>query len=88
MFRGELVPTEAELARREGREYEPAGVLLERIRAERASGGGGPERRAAGAEGSVSGARAFERLDRTREPLAAEAIGQRASGEWNQGMDG
>jgi type I restriction enzyme S subunit len=34
-FRGELVPTEAELARREGRGYEPASVLLERIRAER-----------------------------------------------------
>jgi hypothetical protein len=33
-FRGELVPTEAELARREGREYEPASVLLERIKAE------------------------------------------------------
>jgi type I restriction enzyme S subunit len=36
-FRGELVPTEAELARREGREYEPASVLLERIKAERES---------------------------------------------------
>lgn len=36
-FRGELVPTEAELARREGRDYEPASVLLERIRAERPS---------------------------------------------------
>lgn len=35
-FRGELVPSEAELVRREGREYEPAGVLLERIRRERA----------------------------------------------------
>jgi type I restriction enzyme S subunit len=35
-FRGELVPTEAELARREGREYESASLLLERIRAERA----------------------------------------------------
>jgi len=34
-FRGELVPTEAELARREGREYEPASVLLERIKQER-----------------------------------------------------
>ena len=34
-FRGELVPTEAELAREEDREYEPASVLLERIRAER-----------------------------------------------------
>jgi type I restriction enzyme S subunit len=31
-FRGELVPTEAELARREGREYEPASILLARIR--------------------------------------------------------
>jgi type I restriction enzyme S subunit len=33
-FRGELVPTEAELARREGRSYEPASVLLARIRSE------------------------------------------------------
>jgi len=32
-FRGELVPTEAEIARREGRSYEPASVLLERIKA-------------------------------------------------------
>jgi len=32
------VPTEAELARREGREYEPAGVLLERVRAGREDG--------------------------------------------------
>jgi len=35
-FRGELVPTEAELARRDGRTYEPAAALLERIKAERA----------------------------------------------------
>ena len=34
-FRGELVSTEAELARREGREYEHASVLLERIKKER-----------------------------------------------------
>jgi type I restriction enzyme, S subunit len=34
-FRGDLVPTEAELARREGRAYEPASTLLERIRAAR-----------------------------------------------------
>jgi type I restriction enzyme S subunit len=39
-FRGELVPTEAELARREGRAYEPAAALLERIRAERGQGTG------------------------------------------------
>ena len=32
---GRLVPTEAELARREGRDYEPASVLLRRILAER-----------------------------------------------------
>src|SRR5690606_10587714 len=32
---GRLVPTEAELARREGRSYEPAPVLLERILIER-----------------------------------------------------
>ncbi len=32
---GALVPTEAELARSEGRDYEPAGVLLERVLAER-----------------------------------------------------
>ncbi|MDI9430649.1 MAG: restriction endonuclease subunit S [Planctomycetota bacterium] len=35
-FRGELVPTEAELARQQDRDYEPAAVLLERIRAARA----------------------------------------------------
>jgi type I restriction enzyme S subunit len=31
-FRGELVPTEAELAKRDGRSYEPASVLLERVK--------------------------------------------------------
>lgn len=31
-FRGELVPTEQALAEQEGREYEPASVLLERLR--------------------------------------------------------
>ena len=34
-FRGELVPTEAELARREGRPYEPASALLAKIEAQR-----------------------------------------------------
>src|SRR5207247_3944756 len=37
-FRGELVPTEAELARKEGRTYEPASVLLTRIKFARAQG--------------------------------------------------
>jgi type I restriction enzyme, S subunit len=41
-FRGELVPTEAELARREGRSYEPASGLLEKIRTREAQR---PERR-------------------------------------------
>jgi len=36
-FAGELVETEADLARREGRDYEPASVLLQRIAAERQS---------------------------------------------------
>ena len=44
-FRGELVPTEAELARREGRDYEPASALLERVRAERAGTPKPPRRR-------------------------------------------
>ena len=38
-FRGELVPTEAELARRERRDYEPASVLLERIKVGRQQSG-------------------------------------------------
>jgi type I restriction enzyme S subunit len=38
-FRGELVPTEAELANQMGRSYESASALLERIRGDRASGG-------------------------------------------------
>ena len=36
-FHGELVPTEAELARREYRDYEPASVLLARIKSGRES---------------------------------------------------
>jgi hypothetical protein len=37
IIRGELVPTGAELARQEGRDYKPASVLLEHIRAARAN---------------------------------------------------
>lgn len=40
-FSGRLVPTEAELARQEGRDYEPASVLLERIRSEKKEKKGG-----------------------------------------------
>jgi type I restriction enzyme, S subunit len=49
-FRGELVPTEAELARQEGRDYETAAQLLARIRASHAENGAAVakrERRAA-----------------------------------------
>jgi type I restriction enzyme S subunit len=34
-FRGELVPTEAELARQEGRSYESASALLAKIKTQR-----------------------------------------------------
>jgi type I restriction enzyme S subunit len=44
-FRGELVPTEAELARQQNREYEPASVLLERIGASKESIAVVPKRR-------------------------------------------
>lgn len=37
-FSGELVPTEADTARQEGRDYEPASVLLERVKADAADG--------------------------------------------------
>ena len=42
-FRGELVPSEAELARRERRPYEPASLLLERIKVEHEAAGGKPK---------------------------------------------
>jgi type I restriction enzyme S subunit len=43
-FRGELVPTEAELARAEGRTYEPASDMLARIRKEREATAATPSR--------------------------------------------
>jgi type I restriction enzyme S subunit len=43
-FRGELVPTEAELARAEGRTYEPASDMLARIRKEREATAAAPSR--------------------------------------------
>ena len=60
-FCGELVPIEAELARREGRSYEPASVLLERIRAERASAAAAPKRRRQAATSASPGARSPQR---------------------------
>lgn len=64
-FRGDLVPTEAELARREGRVFEPASVLLERIRAERARRSKEAAGRAAGsAKGEVGRAANSSRRSR------------------------
>jgi type I restriction enzyme, S subunit len=57
-FRGELVPTEAELARRERRSYEPATVLLERVRGERAETSKGEGRRVRASTGGAVSARA------------------------------
>jgi type I restriction enzyme, S subunit len=45
-FRGDLVPTEAELARREGRAYEPAAALLERVKGQGAVAAGAGRRQA------------------------------------------
>ncbi len=42
---GRLVPTEAELAQQEGRDYEPASVLLDRIKADRESSANGKRRK-------------------------------------------
>ena len=43
-FRGELVPTEAELARRENRPYEPAADRLARVRASAGTPAAKPKR--------------------------------------------
>ncbi len=45
-FAGELVETEADLAHREARDYEPASVLLERIAADRTAATNGKPKRA------------------------------------------
>jgi len=45
-FQGKLVPTEAELACREGRDYEPASALLERIKTEQATTNSEPKKKA------------------------------------------
>jgi type I restriction enzyme, S subunit len=53
-FCGELVPTEAELARREGRDYEPASVLFERIEKQREAEKMMPKRRARASKARVA----------------------------------
>jgi type I restriction enzyme S subunit len=54
-FRGELVPTEAELARREGRDYEPASVLLDRIRERLNHSAGKTKQKSKARKASVNG---------------------------------
>lgn len=70
-FRGELVPTEAELARREGREYEPADVMLKRIRAQRDDAEATPSkasrvRRGSSVTSAADRGRRLERAERLR----------------------
>ena len=50
-FRGELVPTEADLARREGRSYETAEELLARIKIAQASSGARTRKKGARSNG-------------------------------------
>jgi hypothetical protein len=83
-MRGELVPTEAELARLDGREYEPISVLLDRIRADRAAPQ--PEERkpqlrslpGLSTEGVLAAIRrtAWGSLERTDEELIADVAGR------------
>ncbi len=63
-FRGELVPTEADLAAKEGRDYEPASVLLERIAEARKQHKPAPRRRGRG--GNKMAKRSTGRLAATR----------------------
>ena len=67
-FRGELVPTEAELARQEGRDYEPASALLARIRATLAAQANSDEKptRRPRASASDAAAKARSRISRRR----------------------
>ncbi|MFN0145943.1 MAG: restriction endonuclease subunit S [Dehalococcoidia bacterium] len=65
-FRGELVPTEAELARREGRDYETGAQLLEWIKVERAASGGTPKAR--GRRGKAAPGMRFEVVDAAEAP--------------------
>ena len=76
-FRGELVPTEAELARREGRDYEPASVLLERIRSERAEHARGRKEKAR-AEPKPTTKRDVDELWSSSPSSASERTGPRS----------
>ena len=86
-LRGELVATEAELARREGREYEPAWALLERVRADRdATGGGVSTRRKRKSEASPAGGpAAAPRPPRLEEQTAEQILAAFRQACWGAG---
>ena len=81
-FRGELVPTEAELAAREGRDYEPASTLLAMIQeareqhkpAKRGHGGKNMARRSTGRQTTRKRRPLDEVLREQGEPLATEEL--------------
>ncbi len=62
-FRGELVPTEAELARREGRSYERASELLARLKASPHGEAKRPRARKAAKRGAASGENLLEFME-------------------------
>jgi hypothetical protein len=69
-FRGDLVSTEAELARREGRDYEPASVLIERIRRDRLATGKRPGKHIAAAKPEPQSLVRAEHAPRSRRVLS------------------
>jgi type I restriction enzyme, S subunit len=81
-FRGELVSTEAELAAREGREYESASVLLERIKearkqhkpAKREPGGKNMAKRSTGSQSARKRKPLDEVLREQGKPLTPERL--------------
>ena len=72
-FRGELVPTEAELARQEGRDYEPASALLARIRAARAAQTNGDDKPARRPRASAATPRPPQRSQVAEKPAIEPA---------------
>ena len=69
-FRGELVPTEAELARREGRSYESGADLLARIQAGRAATVPAPRPGPPRRQQPPAAVTSFEVLDAAQAPIA------------------
>jgi type I restriction enzyme S subunit len=66
-FAGELVETEADLARREGRDYEPASMLLERIASQREQQS--KQNSSAGVRNGRPSAKQKKAVSRCKEPM-------------------